>query len=229
MVWGNESAEPANPVRVVAFDDHPVCAKGLEVTIGAAGPGVCFMGVHDSVAGLTVPEGAVPAEVALLELSLRDGSRPGDNVRRLIENGHAVLVYTDLCDARPLVEALDAGASGVVCTYHSASVLLEGIARVHRGERFIPDDVGRMLADSAAHRPRLSAREVEVLNLLNQGLITKQAARRLGVSESTVKEHLKRIRQKYGMLSRPVSTRVQLLRIAQKDGFIHADFLADEQ
>ena len=67
-----------------------------------------------------------------------------------------------------------------------------------------------------------------MLNLLYVGLITKQAARRLQVSESTVKEHLKRVRQKYTALGRTVSTRVQLLQVAHKDGFITSDGVIDE-
>ena len=98
--------------------------------------------------------------------------------------------------------------------------MIEGIRRVGEGQQVLPDDVAELLEAGRGRRPRLSGREIEVLNLLYRGLITKQAARRLNVSESTVKEHLKRIRQKYATLERPVSTRVQLLQVVHRDGFI---------
>jgi DNA-binding NarL/FixJ family response regulator len=221
MVEGDvRAASSTRPVRVVAFDDHPVCARGLRLTIEEVGDGLEFVGVLPSVGAL---DDTVQADVALLELCLHDGSRGRDNVAALVDRGMTVLVYTNSADTHQFTEALGAGAAGVVCKFHPEQVLVEGIRRVRRGETFLPDDVSRLLRDGASRRPRLSAREVEVLNLLYLGLVTKQAARRLQVSESTVKEHLKRIRQKYTALGRSVSTRVQLLQVAQKDGFITPD------
>jgi DNA-binding NarL/FixJ family response regulator len=225
MVEGGSEGEAARPVRVVAFEDHPVCAKGLRLTLADAREVVELLGVHESLGALN---GVVPADVALVTPELRDGSRLADNVTALRERGVAVLIFTERCDVLQLADALELGASGVVCKYHPEEVLLEGIRKVHEGGSYLPDDVAQLLADGEAQRPRLSTREVEVLNLLYQGLITKQAARRLQVSESTVKEHLKRIRQKYATLGRTVSTRVQLLQIAHRDGFISADGVPEE-
>jgi DNA-binding NarL/FixJ family response regulator len=223
---GTHGSAQAAPVQVVAFDDHPVCATGLRVTMGEAGDRVQLSAVLGTVAELDV---TLPAHVALLEVRLRDGSLPRDNVATLVAAGMSVIVYTDTDDVRLLSEAVGAGASGVVLKHQSAEVLLEAIRTVQEGGSYLPDEVRQRLADGESARPRLSAREVEVLNLLYQGLITKQAARRLQVSESTVKEHLKRIRQKYTALDRPVSTRVQLLQVAHRDGFITADGVPDEE
>lgn len=225
VLGGMDGDDPASPVRVVAFDDRPVCAKGLRLTIDQAGDSLRLVDVLDSLHTLN----GVRADVALITPDLRDGTRLADNVARAQQLGMTVLVYTDDCDVLMLAEALEAGASGVVCRYHPENMLLDGIRRVHGGESFVPDDVAQLMADGAAQRPRLSGREVEVLNLLYQGLITKQAARRLQVSESTVKEHLKRIRQKYTALGRTVSTRVQLLQVAYRDGFITSDGVSSDQ
>ena len=59
-----------------------------------------------------------------------------------------------------------------------------------------------------------------LLGLLFEGLVTKQVARKLELQESTVKEHLKRIRGKYAALGRPVSTRVELIQRAMEDGYV---------
>lgn len=203
------------PVLVVAIDDRPVMAKGLEITIREADR-LRLAGVFDTVAALR--DGT--ADVALLELALRDGSRPRDNVAALRRRGLTVLVYTGVYDVRMLSEALEAGASGIVLKHQPEEALIEAIHQVHAGATYLPEEVVRQIEEGESARPRLSAREVEVLNLLHQGLITKQAARRLQVSESTVKEHLKRIRQKYAALGRSVTTRVQLLQVAERDGFI---------
>jgi two-component system nitrate/nitrite response regulator NarL len=216
MVKGGSAVlGPNSAPTVVAIDDRPVVARGLHSTFDDAS-GVCLVGVFDSVAAL---DGTV-ADVATLELALRDGSRPRDNVTALRNRGLKVLVYTSVYDVRLLAEALDAGAQGIVLKHHPEETLLEAIRRVHSGETYLPDEVVQQIGEGVSSRPRLSAREVQVLNLLYEGLITKQAARRLQVSESTVKEHLKRVRQKYSALGRTVSTRVQLLQVAERDGFI---------
>lgn len=219
MDEGGHDGRPGAPMRLVAIDDRPVFVKGLRLTIAEAGNDFDLVEVVDTVQALN---GHV-ADIALLELGLTDGSRPRDNVQALRAWGMAVVVCTGVYAVGPLAEALDAGASAIVLKHQSETDLLEAIRLAHRGETYLPDEVARRIANGEAARPRLSAREVEVLNLLYQGLITKQAARRLQVSESTVKEHLKRIRQKYTALGRPVSTRVQLLQIAHSDGFIVTD------
>lgn len=223
---GTGTRAPEGAVSVVAIEDHPVCARGLRATMSEAHERVRLVDVVDTVVELN---GSAGAQVALLEVELRDGSRPTDNVRRLVEAGLTVLVYTNCDDAYVLAEALRAGAAGIVLKHQSEDDLIQAIHLACRGVTYLPDEVAQRIADGEALRPRLSAREVEVLNLLYQGLITKQAARRLQVSESTVKEHLKRIRQKYAALERPVSTRVQLLQVAHRDGFITPDGAREEE
>lgn len=212
MVSGGRAA----PVRVVAVDDQPLCTKGLQVVLEQRSEEFELVAVLASAADLNGHRG----DVALLELALDDGSAARDNIAELRRRDLAVLVYTEVRDVHALAEALDAGAAGIVCKHHSEDTLIDGIRRVREGQRVLPDDVAELLEEGRGSRPRLSGREIEVLNLLYRGLITKQAARRLNVSESTVKEHLKRIRQKYATLDRPVSTRVQLLQVVHRDGFI---------
>ena len=210
------SGGATRPVRVVALDDQPLCTKGLQVALEERSEEFELVAVLASAAELNGHRG----DVALLELALDDGSAPRDNIAELRRRDLAVLVYTEVRDVHALAEALDAGAAGIVCKHHSEDALIDGIRRVGEGEQVLPDDVAELLEAGRGRRPRLSGREIEVLNLLYRGLITKQAARRLNVSESTVKEHLKRIRQKYATLERPVSTRVQLLQVVHRDGFI---------
>ncbi len=231
---GGRTSDPCDPtqsraprrVRVLAVDDQPLSTRGLQATLAEHGERFELAAVLPSLR--TRPDGLV-GEVALLELALSDGSHPRDNIATLHRLGLTVLVHSERCDVHVLTDALEAGAAGIVCKHHSESTLLDAILSVCRGEQVLPDDVAALLEAGRNQRPRLSAREVEVLNLLYQGLITKQAARRLSVSESTVKEHLKRIRQKYSTLGRPVSTRVQLLQVAHRDGFITAKVPAPAQ
>ncbi len=216
MPEGGQSRPAPRRLRVIALDDQHLSVKGLRLTLAEVAEEFELVAAVPSLTALN----GTGADVALLELSLRDGSAPHDNIAELQGRGIRVLIHTEVWDVHLLSEALHAGADGIVCKHHTEADLLEALRQVRTGERYVPDDVAELLELGRSQRPRLSGREIEVLNLLYEGLITKQAARRLNVSESTVKEHLKRIRQKYATLGRPVSTRVQLLQVAHRDGFI---------
>ena len=207
----------ASTIRVVAIDDHPIVVRGIRHSVLDAEGDLEFVGVVESVSdAATLPE----ADVALLDLRLRDGSRPRDNVTALIERGIQVLVFTAGGDIPQMSDAVMAGALGIVLKHQPEDHLLEAIHTVAEGNTFLSQELTEVLHQSTALRPHLSDREIEVLDALNRGLVTKQAARRLEVSESTIKEHLKRIRKKYTQLGRSVNTRVELIQRATEDGFI---------
>jgi DNA-binding NarL/FixJ family response regulator len=114
--------------------------------------------------------------------------------RRIVEEvGTDVLVLTSFSDATRIVAALDAGAVGYLLKDAEPEDLIEGIRAVSRGESPLHPRAARQLLQ-ARSGPRdevdLTPRELEVLGLVRQGLANKQIARRLGISERTVKAHL---------------------------------------
>lgn len=205
-------------IRVVAVDDHPVMLLGIQEAARASGAPLEFVETAASVAALGCGRGE--ADVALLDLRLNDGTRPRDNVTALLDRGLAVLVYTDGAHLTWMSDAVMAGALGIVLKHQPAEQLVAAVRTVHAGEPFLSVELAEVLHKSATLRPQLTAREIEVLTLLFQGLLTKQVARRLDLRESTVKEHLKRIRSKYAELGRSASTRVELIQRAVEDGFV---------
>ena len=205
-------------IRVVAVDDHPVMLLGIQEAARASGAPLVFVETAASVAELR--SGGSEADVALLDLRLHDGTRPRDNVTALLDRGLAVLVYTDGAQLTWMSDAVMAGALGIVLKHQPVEHLVAAVRTVHAGEPFLSVELAEVLHKSATLRPQLTAREIEVLTLLFQGLLTKQVARRLDLQESTVKEHLKRIRSKYAELGRSASTRVELIQRAVEDGFV---------
>ncbi len=203
---------------MVAVDDHPVMLLGVKKAIRDSGAPLRFVETATTIRDLTLTAGE--ADVALLDLRLNDGSRPRDNVGTLIALGLKVLVYTDGGHLSWMSDAVLAGALGIVLKHQPVEQLIEALEVVHAGDPYLSVELAEVLHDSTSLRPQLSEREVEVLGLLFQGLVTKQVARRLGLQESTVKEHLKRIRSKYAALGRSVSTRVELVQRAVEDGFV---------
>jgi two-component system nitrate/nitrite response regulator NarL len=205
-------------VRVVAIDDHPVMLLGIRQAAADSGAPLTFVETAASVGALQ--SGSGEADVALLDLRLNDGSRPKDNVEALLARGFRVLVYTDGGQLAWMADAVMAGALGIVLKHQPVQHLVEAVTTVSTGEPFLSVELAEVLHQSTSLRPQLTDREVEVLALLHQGMVTKQVARKLDLRESTVKEHLKRIRSKYAALGRSVSTRVELVQRAVEDGYV---------
>ena len=102
-------------------------------------------------------------------------------------------MLTSFSDGERIVAALDAGAVGYLLKDADPDDVLAGIRAVSRGESPIHPQAARQLLGARAARagaPELTPRETEVLALVRQGLANKQIARRLGISERTVKAHL---------------------------------------
>jgi DNA-binding NarL/FixJ family response regulator len=104
-----------------------------------------------------------------------------------------VLVLTSSSDTERIVAALDAGAVGYLLKDADPDDVIEGVRAVSRGESPIHPRAARSLLTARQHAQApvdLTPRETEVLALVHAGLANKQIARRLGISERTVKAHL---------------------------------------
>lgn len=218
----------SHEIRVVAVDDAPLTLLGIErATREAARPLRLVAAAHtvgELEATLAMPEHANGrpgrADVAVLGLRLLDGSPPGENVARLRGLGAHVLIHSDGRHVGLMSEAVGAGARGVVFRHQPVEHFLAAVTAVGSGESYLSAELATLLHTSRATRPQLTTREIEVLTLLYSGMVSKQVARKLDLAESTVKEHLKRIRSKYAALGRPTKTRIELLQRAVEDGYV---------
>jgi DNA-binding NarL/FixJ family response regulator len=125
--------------------------------------------------------------------------------RRIVDAGLAdVLVLTSFSDNERIVGALDAGAVGYLLKDADPDEVLDGIRAVSRGESPIHPKAARALIGTRAgsSNVQLTAREAEVLGLVKDGLANKQIARRLGISERTVKAHLTSAFARIGVVDR---------------------------
>ena len=179
-------------IRVVVVDDHAVVRAGLAQLL-------CGAEDIDVVGEATGGEEAVAlAERERPDVVVMDLQMPGvdgvEATRRIVEAGSSqVMVLTSYSDSERIVAALDAGAVGYLLKDSDPDELLAGVRAVHRGESPLHPRAARELlgARRAAPSPvELTAREREVLELVREGLANKQIARRLGISERTVKAHL---------------------------------------
>ena len=121
------------------------------------------------------------------------------------ELGAEVVVLTSFSDNARIVAALDAGAVGYLLKDADPEDLIEGIRAVSRGGSPLHPKVARQLLTARQAAPAavdLTPREREVLALVRAGLANKQIARRLGISERTVKAHLTSVFQRIGVTDR---------------------------
>jgi len=195
----------AETIRVVIVDDHAVLRAGLEQLLANE---------QDLEVVATAASGDEAIDVARAlrpDVVLMDLQMPGvDGVsatRTIVGEELAdVLVLTSYSDAERIVGALDAGAMGYLLKDAEPDEVLRGIRAVSRGESPINPRAARELLGArrtaGVSSTDLTPRESEVLVLVRQGLANKQIARRLGISERTVKAHLTSAFQRIGVVDR---------------------------
>lgn len=205
-------------VRVGAVDDHPVMLAGLRAELAVTATDLAFGRTAATVSELL--DDGEPPDVVLLDLRLGDGSRPLDNVWRLRSAGCAVLVYTDGLDNVAGREAVAAGALGIVLKDEPVGTLTEAVRTVAVGETAVGARLAAVLESAPSLPAALSDREREALRLYASNMPAKSVARRMGVSEGTAKEYLKRVRAKYAALDRPAGTKLDLYHRAVEDGVL---------
>ncbi|MCW2767839.1 MAG: response regulator receiver [Nocardioides sp.] len=179
-------------VRVVLVDDHAVIRAGLQQLLGGTDDIEVVGQAENGAQALEVVRELRP-DVVLMDLQMPgvDGVTATRNIMAA-NLGVDVLVLTSYSDGERIVGALDAGAVGYLLKDADPEDVLEGIRAVSRGESPIHPKAARALlgSRSGSGQAQLTSRETQVLGLVRAGLANKQIARRLEISERTVKAHL---------------------------------------
>jgi DNA-binding NarL/FixJ family response regulator len=203
-------------IRVLIADDHGVIRDGLGRLISAL-PDIELVGVAADGAEAIERAREVQPDVVLMDLDMPkvDGI---EATRRVLADrpGTAVLVLTSFSDRPRILGALEAGACGYLLKDVASDEVAEGIRAAARGESPLDPRAARTILTARAEpdpMASLSDREREVLGLLLDGLPNKLIARRLEISEKTVKSHLTRIFREIG-----VSDRTQAALWAERQG-----------
>jgi DNA-binding NarL/FixJ family response regulator len=192
-------------IRVVLADDHGILRDGLGRLISALDD-VELVGVAADGAEAVERCRLLSPDVVLMDLDMPvlDGV---EATRRILAERPetAVIVLTAFSDRRRITTALAAGARGYLLKDVDAEGVAEGIRAAARGESPLDPRAARTILDArSAPDPLagLSDREREVLGLLVEGLPNKLIARRLEISEKTVKSHLTQVFRELGVTDR---------------------------
>jgi DNA-binding NarL/FixJ family response regulator len=192
-------------IRVLVVDDHQLVRAGL-ITLLAAAEDIDVVGeASDGAAGVAVARDALP-DVVLMDLSMPvlDGVAA---TRALLAElpDTAVVALTSFSDRQRVADVIAAGATGYLLKDCAPDELLAAVRAAAAGHApFDPRVAGALLPSRVAQvaPPGLSSREVQVLRLAATGLANKQIARKLGISESTVKVHLGNVFRRIGVTDR---------------------------
>lgn len=202
-------------IRLLVAEDHLVARVGV-TTIVSMQPDM------EVVAEASNGQQAVELyrqyrpDVALLDLRMpvMTGVEAAQAIRR--EDPHArMIALTTYGGDEDIRRALAAGVQAYLTKDVLHDELLKAIRAVYAGQTYLPAAVAAALA-AQMPRPDLSAREVQVLELIVQGLANKQIAYSLGIAEHTVKNHVKSILSKLS-----VQDRTQAATAAIQRGIIH--------
>lgn len=203
-------------IRLMMVDDHPVVRAGLRALLEAdaevevvadVGSGDEALQALDRL--VTTGEG-VP-DLVLMDLNLGDGIGGIETTRRLRAQhpGVQVLAVTTFDAEADVVGALEAGATGYVLKDAPTEALLDAVREAAAGRSVLSPEVQQLLVRRMAEpRTALSPRETEILKVLATGATNREAAKRLFISESTVKTHLVHLYEKLGVESRTAALRV---------------------
>jgi DNA-binding NarL/FixJ family response regulator len=192
-------------ISVLIADDHGVIRDGLGRLIDAL-EDIELAGTAGDGAEAVERSRELEPDVVLMDLDMprMDGI---EATRRIVEErpGTAVLVLTSFSDRARILGALSAGACGYLLKDASPEEVADGIRAASRGESPLDPRAARTIISARAEPDpvgALSVREREVLALLVEGLPNKLIARRLAISEKTVKSHLTRIFRELGVTDR---------------------------
>ena len=204
---------------VVIVDDH----EAIRIALSS----VCqennlkLMASTDTVDAALTELGSQKPDVAVLDLSLADGSSVQENVEKFVSLGIPVLIFSIADKSHMVRSALKAGAAALVPKSHSMTELIDAIRMVSAGVLVNNLQTTAVIdADSDFKKAKLSPREQEVLSLYASGLALKQVAYELNITVHTAKEHIDRVRSKYATIGRPAVNKTELLMRAIEDGLI---------
>lgn len=201
-------------IRILIADDHAIFRQGLATIINRDPDMITIAQAENGEQAIALFQEHQP-DVTLMDLRMPqvDGVTAIGAIRAIAKSAR-IIVLTTYDSDEDIYRGLQAGAKGYLLKETEPDELLNAIRTVHRGQQYIPPDVGAKLAQRLSN-PELSERELEVLRSLAQGMSNAEIAAALSIGEGTVKSHVNRILNKLD-----VNDRTQAVIVAVKRGIV---------
>ena len=193
--------------RILIVDDHPIVCRGLRELI-ADEPDLEVCGEAPDVTEALRQVDASRPDVAVIDLSLKSGhgieliqkiKARDDRIKMLVSSMHDESLFAE--------RVLRAGAMGYISKQEAPEKIIDALRQVLRGEIYLsPRMTNRILHRAVVGKPveydsieSLSNRELEIFEMIGQGLSTKQIAKKLHLSHKTVETHREKIKTKLNL------------------------------
>jgi DNA-binding NarL/FixJ family response regulator len=212
----------SDPIRILVADDHPVVREGL-IAILSTQPDFEIVGEAETGLEVIAQTAKLQPDLILLDLAMPvlDGVETLKQLRQ--SNPEArVIVFTAFDTDERILSAVQAGAQGYLLKGVPREELFKAVRVVHAGGSLLQPVVASKLMRQVSNRSQqssevepLTPREMEVLQLLAQGLQNKEIAAELVISQRTVKFHVSSIMGKLG-----AGNRTEAVAIAAQQGLV---------
>lgn len=198
-------------IRVLIVDDHPIVQQGLAAIITEESDMTVIGQAKDGIEATELFRQERP-DVTLMDLRMPQmGGVEAIIAIRAEFNTARIIVVTTYDGDEDIYRGLRTGAKGYLLKDSIPSELRTAIRTVHGGQQYIPPNVAAKLVQRMTN-PELSDRELEVLQLVAQGMSNLEIGAALSITESTVKSNVNRILSKLGAKDRTQATIIALKR-----------------
>ena len=206
--------------RFVILEDHPLVREALAERLVRHLGDVDFVYTGDSVSAALAAVERRGVDCVVMDLDLGDSVSPIVNVVSLAGTGAPVLIVSALGDGVTIRAAFTAGVIGFLSKSAEPEEFVAAIEAALRGDKYTSAEAAAaMLADSDS-LVDLSDQERRAMVLYASGLKMRAVARHMGVSESTSREYIRRLRAKYEKAGAPLPSKTELYRMAQREGIL---------
>jgi len=197
-----------NKIGILIADDHPVVRQGIISFLDVCGEFEITGEAADGAEAVKLTQELRP-DVVLMDLVMpvMDGIEAIRQIKKLRPETR-IIALTSFAEDNKIWSAIQAGAEGYLLKGVSPTDLVEAIKSVHNGAAAVHPDIAKKLLLHVSGRDRmgsaetLTPRELEVLELISEGLSNEEIANKLFVSLHTVKTHVHNILHKLGMTHR---------------------------
>jgi two-component system NarL family response regulator len=207
----------SNPIKLMVVDDHPAFRMGL-IALIASQPDMAVVAECGNGREAVEKFRQIRPEVTLMDLRLPglSGVEAILTIRKEFPESRIIVITTFDCD-EDIYRACESGAKAYLFKDASKVEIINAIRTVHAGQRWLPTKVASRL-DECLKRPKLSEREMDVLQDLAKGRSNKEIASSLFLSEDTIKTHLKTL-----FVKLQVQDRTGAVITAIRHGIVHLD------
>jgi NarL family two-component system response regulator LiaR len=212
-------------IRVLIVDDHTIVRKGIRALLAEIA-GIEVVGEADNGQEAIAQAETLHPDVILMDLAMpkMDGIEATRQIKASQPESR-ILVMTSFAADDKVFPAIKAGALGYLLKESAPEDLVQAIRQIHRGESSLHPTIARKVLQEITHPPDrpptpnpLTEREAEVLRLVAQGLSNQDIARKLNISDPTVRTHVSNIMSKLHL-----ATRIQAALYALREGLVSLD------